>query len=356
MNNTWYVNKTNMPMFDVERAYGLAEVLSRIVSRMISIKDLGNTYVIGYDGPPPKANENKKNLESLFVESTKFDDSLATQWRDRQGIIDATRNLVVNRIEDILNFYSNSASQARFSTKKGPDRMTLYQSLDVTASKSIRELKIGLTYSEGGQLYVDQLNFAVALVGSAYFRYFRRTLDRDFMLSIIPNPAEVNLLSHMDIQRDIGEERLCRLSGRTILSHYAVSLSFLLGKTRERGGYLNAYDYLIFNEMRQTGKQFKPSASGKFPLEYCLRLSQSDEGMEALNLMGGIFRRGFVRGHPQRVAFALAHFISEPTLDNYLRYIDLHVRGYIEKDKNKRISSLYNESALKECVKYVKYS
>lgn len=341
-------------MFDVERAYGLAEVLSKIVDRMISIKDKGNVYVIEYDGPPPEVNENKKkNLESLFVDSTKFDNSLATQLRDRQSIIDATRNFTVNHMKDILSFYSTPASQARFTTKKEPGMMTLYQSLDVIASKSIRELKIGLTYSEGGQLYVDQLNFAVAIVGSAYFRYFRRT--RNFMLSIIPSPEEINVLSHMDIQRDMGKERLCAISGMTILSHYAASLSALLGKRREKGEYLNTYDYLIFNEMQRTGKQFKPSASGKFPLQYCLSLSQTKEGMDGLHLMQNIFRRGFIKGHPQTVAFALAHFISDPTLDNYLRYVDLHLRGYIEKDKNKRIPSLYNESALEECVKYVKY-
>jgi hypothetical protein len=341
-------------MFDVERAYGLAQVLSKIVDRAISIIDRGNAYVIQYDGPPPEVNENKKkNLESLFVDPTKFGNSLATQLRDRQNIIDATRNFVVNQVEDILSFYSNFASQARFSTKKKSGMMTLYQSLDVIASKSIRELKIGLIYSEGGQLYVDQVNFAVALVGSAYFRYFRRT--RDFMLSIIPNPAEVNVVSHMDIQKDMSEERLFALSDMTILSHYAVSLSILLGKRRGRGGYLNAYDYLIFNEMQRTGKQFKPSASGKFPLDYCLNLSQRKEGMDGLHLMQGIFRRGFIKGHPQKVAFALAHFISDPTLNNYLRYVDSHLRGYIEKDKNKRISSLYNESVLEECVKYVKY-
>jgi hypothetical protein len=339
-------------MFDVTRAYGLAKIISLCVgSEMVTIKDMGNVYAVEYDDIVPKiGRKEKKNLESLFADTARFNYPLATQLRDRMSLVYAARDVVVRRLNDLLSFYSDPTSQVRFSTKKKPGMMTLYQSIDVIASKSIRELKIGLTYNEGAQLYLDEQDFAIALIGSAYFRHFKPT--RDFMLSIIPNPAEINVLSHMQVQEDMNVERLCLLSHLTALSHYAVSLSLIVAERREE----NVYDHLIFNQMQRTGKQFKPSASGKFALNYCLNLSKSREGIEALNLMRNLFRRGFVRGHPQRVAFALAHFISEPTLDNYLRYIDLHVRGYIEKDKNKRISSLYNESALKECVKYVKYS
>lgn len=353
--NTWYVNKTNMPMFDATRAYGLAELISKIVGdEMITIRDMGNAYKIEYEGNVPKVGESEKaRLESLFADSTKFDEPLTTQLRDKQNIINSVREVIIDSTDEILDSYSDPTFQVKTSARKEAGMMTLYQSLDVVASKSIRELRLGLTYDEGGQLYVDEQNFSIALIGSAYFRHFRRA--QNFMLSIIPNPLEVNVLQHIQIQNDMDVKGLCTISHLTALSHYAVSLALILGYRREKSAYSNAYDHLIFNEMQRTGKQFKPSASGKYPLEYCLNLSLNEEGMASLNIMKSIFSRGFVKGHPQKVAYALAQFISDPSLDNYLYYIDSHLRGYIEKDKSKRVIYLYDKLCLEELFKYVRH-
>lgn len=351
---SWFVNKTNMPMFDMERAYGLAILISKITgSSSVSIRDPGPAYTIESDMQISDIEENqKRDLETLFADPNKFNYSLATQLRDRETVVNEAKNVVVERAIEIVKMYAIPSFTVKFSTKKAEDYVTLYQSIDVSASKSFRELKMGLTYDEGGQLYVDKYSFSIALVGSAFFRHFRSTPN--FLISIGPNPAEVNVLNHMEIQKDMKTEHLCAVSNLTVLSHYAVSLSLVLGERQEKGELLNSYDCLVFNEMRRTGKQFKPSGSGRFPLEYCLNLSKSKDGMEMLGIMEDIFRRGFVKGNPQRLAFALAQFLSEPSLDNYSRYIDVHLRGYIEKDKNKRISNLYNKAALQEGMKYVK--
>lgn len=352
--SNWFVNKTNMPMFDIERAYGLAFLTSKITgSSSIAVRDLGPMYVIESDMQISDINENqKRDLETLFADPSKFNYSLATQLRDRETVVNEAKSVIVESVIELLKMHSTPSFAVKFSTRKAENYATLYQSLDVTASKSFRELKMGLTYDEGGQLYVDKFSFSIALVGSAFFRHFRSTPD--FLISIGPNPAEVNVLNHIAIQNDMKTERLCTISGLTVLSHYAVSLSLVLGERQEKGELLNSYDCLIFNEMRRTGKQFKPSGGGRFPLEYCLSLSKNGDGMEMLKIMEGIFRRGFVKGNPQKLAFALAQLLSEPSLDNYSRCIDIHLRGYIEKDKNKKISNLYNKASLQEAMKYVK--
>ena len=351
---SWYVNKTNMPMFDVERTYGLALLISKITgSQSIAIKDFSSVYTIVSDLEISSIRENqKRDLETLFANTDRFSYSLATQLRDRAIVVNEAKKVIAEEAIEIVKIHANPSFIVKFSTRKTKGQTTLYQSLDVTASKSFRELKMGLTYDEGGQLYVDKLSFSIALIGSAFFRHFRSTPD--FLISIGPNPAQVNVLDHMEIQKDMKIEHLCAVSDLTVLSHYAVSLSLVLGERQKRGELLNSYDTLIFNEMRRTGKQFKPSGSGSFPLEYCLNLSKSEDGMEMLRIMEGMFRRGFVKGNPQRLAFALAHFLSEPCLDNYSRFLDIHIRGYIEKDKSKRISNLYNRASLKEGMKYVK--
>lgn len=352
--HSWYVNKTNMQMFDVERAYGLALLISKVTgSQSIVIKDLGFAYFIESDVEVSDVGENqKRDLETLFSDSNKFDYPLATQLRDRKTVVNETEKVVLENTNEIMKVHATPSFTVKFSIKKAEGLTTLYQSLDVTASKSFRELKMGMSYGEGGQLFVDKFSFSVALIGSAFFMHFKPT--REFLIAIGPNPAEINVLSHMDIKNDMKVEHLCPISDLTVLSHYAVSLSLVLGERKAKGVYMNSYDCLVFNEMRRTGKQFKPSGSGRFPLDYCLHLSGSKEGMEMLKIVQSIFKRGFVKGHPQRLALALAQFLAEPSLDNYSRYIDIHLRGYIEKDKNKRISNLYDRASLEEAIKYVK--
>jgi len=352
---SWYVNKTNMPMFDMERAYGLSLLISKITgSSSTAIRDLGLAYVIESDVSISDIDETqKRDLETLFANPSKFNYPLATQLRDRETVVNESKSVVLEEALEILKMHSSPSFTVRLSTKKAENHVTLYQSLDVTASKSFRELKMGLTYDEGGQLYVDKFSFSIALIGSAFFTHFQPS--RDFLMSIGPNPAEINMLDHMAIQNDMKTEHLCTVSSLTVLSHYAVSLSLVLGEKQEKRELFNSYDCLIFNEMRRTGKQFKPSGSGRFPLEYCLNLSKNKDGMEMLKIMEGIFRRGFVKGNPQRLALTSAQFLSEPSLDNYARYIDVHLRGYMEKDKNKRISTLYNKASLGEGMKHVKF-
>jgi hypothetical protein len=342
-----------MPMFDMERAYGLSLLISKVTgSSSVAIKDVGSAYTIECDVPISDIEENqKRDLETLFADPNKFNYSLATQLSGREAVVNDAKEVATEEAAEILKLHATPSFSVRLSTKKTKDNMTLYQSLDVTASKSFRELKMGLSYGEGGQLYVDKFSFSIALIGSAFFCHPKPT--RDFLISIGPNPAQVNVPNHMAIQNDMKIEHLCAVSDLTVLSHYAVSLSLVLGERQEKGELLNSYECLVFNEMRRTGKQFKPSGGGRFPLEYCLNLSKSKWGMEMLRIMEGMFRRGFVKGNPQRLAFALAQFLSEPSLDNYSRYIDVHLRGYIEKDKSKRISNLYGKASLQEGMKFV---
>jgi hypothetical protein len=318
------VNKTSLDMFDAFRAYGLASILSS-QDYLIHIHDWGYAYELKVPGEIPKT------PDTLWFGDTEGWNRLFGTYRERK---DSKKPHPKKDVEDIMtrdyDDIVNKHLRADFFPTIGrqvTDGRTLYQSLDVSASKGYREGKRDV-YHEGTQLEVDKYSWAIACVGAAWYGVWR--YSDSFILSLIPNPADVTLISHRTIQKDL-DTRVCALSAATTLTHYAVRLALLIAErhlsTRLR------YDNVIFNTMKKTGQQPKPGGGGHYEMTFLEELTKSDSGFLALKEIDRKFPTSqHIKGIKQRLAMVLADFLMNPDLESYRAFASLYIRGQIKQE------------------------
>jgi hypothetical protein len=317
------VNKTSLDMFDAFRAYGLASILSS-QDYLVHIRDWGFAYTIETPDEIPTA------PDSIWFSDTDGWSRVFITYRERK---DSKKTHPKNDVEDIITKnYDTIVNKHRRSDffptigRQVTDGTTLYQSLDVSASKGYREGKRDV-YHEGTQLEVDKYSWALACVGAAWYGVWR--YSDSFILSLIPNPADVILNSHRTIQKDL-DTRVCVLSDTIALTHYAVRLALLIA---ERQQTMLKYDSIIFNTMKKTGQQPKPGGGGHYEMSFLESLSKSDSGHQALAEIDHQFPTSqHIKGIKQSLALVLADFLINPSLENYRAFARLYIRGQIKKE------------------------
>jgi hypothetical protein len=331
----FYVNKTGFEMFDVFRAYGLAFAITGIQSSKVDarISDRGYLYCIDVDGAP----SNKPDPE-LFVDS---DDWIRVfgrgKWRKdakKKPPKPDCEEIFNTKYQKILDLHRDMGYVPHIGYKVKEGR-TLYQTFDVSASKGFREAKVGSTYHDGTQLYVDKYSWSIACIGRVFFgvRIARGGRKKGYALTVAPNPDEVLLHEHRQIRKDLDLKRLCGLSPNATLVHYAVKLSLFLAKRRPE----TKYESIIFNVLQRTGQQPKPSGGGRYSLgllEKFLNPSIISVGIRVLEKFDEEFELSTIKGIRQDIALALADFLLRPNLENFRTFASLYIRGQIKRKFN----------------------
>jgi len=341
----FYVNKTGFEMFDVFRAYGLAFAITGFQSSNVDarISDEGYMYCVDIDGTIP----NKPDPE-IFVDSDEWMKVFGKGTRRK----DAKKKLPKVDCEETFNAEYQKILDLHRRMDYVPvigdrleDGRTLYQTFDVSASKGFREAKVGSTYHEGSQLYVDKYSWAVACIGRVFFgvRVVRGGRKKGYVLTLVPNPEVVLLHEQRQFLKDLDLKHLCGLSPNATLVHYAVKLSLLLTKKRPD----IKYGSIVFNVLRRTGQQSKPAGGGKYSLDLLEKLSTSRRVLEEFDRE---FALSFVKGIRQDVALTLTDFLLHPTLEDFRTFESLYIRGQIDK---KVKLPLWEKEQLEEILKHV---
>lgn len=321
------INKTSFEMFDVFRAFGLASILNNVQTNEdteVRIRDMHYFYQIDVKGEIPE------NSDPMLFEDTEGWNRIFGTFRERkdskkQHPRNDVRELVTRDYKKIINFHLEPDFMPKIG-RQVEDGRTLYQSLDVSASKGYREGKRDV-YHEGSQLEVDKYSWAIACIGAVWTGVWR--YSDSFILSLVPNPADVLLNSHRMIQKDL-DTRVCAISTNTALTHYSVRLAILISERQL--SHQVKYDSVIFNIMKKTGQQPKPGGGGQYKLAFLEELANSPSGVFAMREIERKFPTSqHVKGIKQNLALVLADFLLSPNLANFRTFESLYIRGQIDK-------------------------
>jgi len=312
-------------MFDTYRAFGLALIISNEdEDNEVRIQDTGYAYLVEAKG---KVSEKP---DSVLFEDTNGWRRIFGTYRERK---DSRKKHPKNEVEELVTQdYGKILETYRkldFTPTIGhrvEDGRTLYQSLDVSAAKGYREEKRDV-YHEGTQLEVDKYSWALACIGAAQSSVWR--YGESFILSLVPNPSDVLLISHRTLQKDL-DEKVCAISANTALIHYSVRLAILVAERQQ--SHRVKYDSVIFNVMQKTGQQPKPGGGGKYSLSFLENLAKTSAGVLALKEVDRKFPSSpHVKGIKQNLALALTDFLLRPTLENFRDLESLYIRGQINR-------------------------
>ena len=325
------INKTSFETFDVFRAYGIAYLISGFEKKIASrIRDSGYAFIVeAYDDPPSRPDPN------IFEETAGSWSVIFRTFKERKDLKGEppskdAETIITHDYERILSIHANPEFMPLIG-KKVKDGRTLYQTLDVSAAKGYREAKRDI-YHDGSQLEVDKYSWATAVIGAAWSSVWPQNLmlrEISFLLCIVPNPKNVLLISHQDVQNRL-EKRLCGFSANTALIHYCVKLAQLV---REKSDEVD-YDSVVFNVMKKTGQQPKPGGGGKYSLSFLEELAKTAPGLNALEIMDRhlLPTNPRIKGIRQSTALALTDFLLRPTLENLRILESFYIRGQINGD------------------------
>jgi hypothetical protein len=351
----YYVVKSGMQMYDLSRAYGLGLVLQTLSSSVVRVKDFGCYYFV--DAQKEYDLKKIKNLARLLPEESdkKWDYLLLTLKKEKRiRKIEKVKRLVIDEeiISTILNKFK-SIKQPEFfdSERKGSE--TLYQSLDLSATKGFREKIKGVVYREGSQLYVPKEDFLLSAIGHLNFTIWKweKKTGQLIMVLFNPSPEGIQIGASPDarnITMRIEESLVAHRAGVfPTLSYTAVLLAKEISLQKER---IVKFSNLIFGVMVGSGQQRKPYGGGVYPLDFMYKIINSTEkSAEIFDQWIDIFRLTNLQKY-EDLALHLSEFITYPSGDTLEKYLKTHLRTFL----NKKIKpSLYEYDIIKEVIRNV---
>lgn len=364
----YYVTRTGLPMFDTCRAYGLALIIERLAQKSgatedVTITDMETTYLI--HGPPThellQADE-EVAFDGLFAVNDGWCSTLLTTGRTPKAerLKPASRVNLQKKVQDVQKLLFDFKSwlkefeqpitiELRSSGGKGFE--SLPGSLDVSASKGIRRAKLN-GYSEGEQLFVPEIDWAISLFGNSHF--VRSSWAGGDFASLLAMPQFITMSDQHNLKSITEKQYLCNISTSTVAAHYAIQLAAAIQQNRSnRSAYANRYSNLVVQTMTYSGKMWKPSNGTIFPLQYPMMLVENDLAISAnvFGLWNHLFRWGRVKGN-EKLALTLAEFLGQPSLKTFEEHAKVHLRMTITKEQ-RRIFSPYQEDWMKEVLRYV---
>lgn len=364
----YYVMKTGLPMFDACRAYALALIIERLTREAdavedVTIQDAGTLYLV--DGPDVEdltAGSTTGLFDDLLVPTDGWCGVLLTTGRTprEERLKPASRKRLENKIANtgkvVLDWQALLSTFAKptpveLRSRSGTDWESIPASLDVAASKGIRRAKRS-GYSEGEQLFAPQDQWAVGLIGGAHF--IRGTWAGGNYVGLLATPQSVTMRDHHAVRTVADSSYLCGVSTATAAAHYAVQLVNALRQHRaDLSLYADRYAALAVQTMTYSGSQWKAQTGIIFPLEYPMRLVESDLSISAdvLDVWNHLFRWGSVRGN-EMLALTLAEFLGQPSLETFERYARIHLRMTVT-DRSRRPFPPYQIEWMKEVLRYV---
>jgi len=350
------VVKSGLHMYDLSKAYGLGLILQDLSSSQVTVKDFGVYYLI--------ETKNAYNLQKANILSGLFPSESDKKWgyvfltlkgKGRMNEIKECKKLITNKkmIASILKKYENIKQPEFFDSKKG--NKTLYQSLDLGATKGFREKIRGRTYHEGSQLYIPKEDFLLSLVGHLNFTIWKWKMEKKGgqLIMILFNPSIEGVRIGIspdarDITRNIDKLIRAHRSGISpTLSYVAVSLAKEISEMKER---ILKFSNLIFGVMVGSGQQRKPYCGGAYPLDFLFNIVEtSEKSTEIFDQWIDIFKGTNKPGY-EELALSLSEFINYPSRGTLEIYFRNHLRIYLNKDIKPK---LYEIDIMREVLRNV---
>lgn len=342
---SYFINKTGYEMFDVTRAFGLALSIEGLTYEGVRtrITDWGRAFAITVTGtkkdvPDPQLFADDSVWQRVFATHRERKDSKKSHPKED------IKRILTDRYEETLSEHSNPL----FNPKIGrsiADGRTFYQSMDISAAKGLREEKKSATYSEGTQLLVDPLSWAVSCLGHAFFVSTYR--PSDFILTLVPNPSDIQFLHHRQIKKDLDSETVCRASAGVALAHYATKLVRTIALRKDTKA---EYESVVYNLQRRTGQQPKPSGGGRYGLDFLVRLACQPRGVDALAWIDRTISLGWRKGIRQDMASSLSDLIGHPDATSLKRFASLSARAQAKGE-----ASPWEREVFEEVIRNVKH-
>lgn len=230
---------------------------------------------------------------------------------------------------------------------------TLYQPMELAATKGIRdEILLKKQYSEGSSVKVSIDDFSMSVLG--HVNATIRKFSNMGMVFAVPSPTKTRILHLVDeIKKRIDDsvKGLHRAGWFPSLAQIAINLVLEELRVEEGSKFAPKFGSLIYGVMTRTGNQWKPLTGGIFPLDFLHQIAESNEARDVLNKWRDVFEWTAFRKGYEDLPVALSEFIASPSLSNYERYIRLHLRNELDKDRIKFGS--YEKKILEEVVNFV---
>jgi hypothetical protein len=361
--------KSGLEVFDLARAYGLGIILRRLIllcgkRERVTVEDAGACYIV--EGPeieqvPNGVEENARWL-ALFEPNDDWAKLFLTVLRtptlksekgkqkasELEKRISPMPTILLRSLRQILKD-ARKARPVTFSGSKSKGSETLLQTLEPTASKGLRN-PFRNSYSEGGNLYIPEDQWALANVGAANVVYWTWG---DVLTSVYPVPILATIENHEDIRDTVAGESTCKISGLCAAVHCTLHYAKAI-RDRKAGDprFSDRYSRFIFRAFSKTGNQWKPAGGGSVDpalfdslLEGDLRLAE-----QVFHTWDHLFRLGSTLGK-EDLALSLAQFLAHPSLDSYLEHSKILSRTILRKEV--KTENLYTENNLKEVLQHV---
>ncbi|MCX8152551.1 MAG: hypothetical protein N3D19_05895 [Archaeoglobaceae archaeon] len=346
--NRYFLPKTGWEFFDVSRAYGLG-IVTYVLSDDATVSDLGSFYLI--ESKNDLNFEKIEQIHKFFGEDEDWNWTLLTIGKSHR---ENTKNKIMSYLSDISKVKGllNSLNELKSPSTVGEGKETLYQPMELAATKGIRdEVLLKKQYSEGYSIKITIEDFCLSALGHVNMT-IRKFSDLGSIFTL-PTPNKTRILHLKEIRDRISESvrGIHRAGWFTSLAQIAVNLVLEEIRVAEGGKFSPKFGSLIYGVMTKTGTQWKPLTGGIFPLDLLYQIAEMDFGKNVLNKWREIFEWTAFRKGYEDLASSLAEFIANPTLLNYERYIRLHIRNELNKKKIKFGS--YDEKVLEEVINFV---
>ncbi|AGK61246.1 hypothetical protein Asulf_01250 [Archaeoglobus sulfaticallidus PM70-1] len=347
--NRYFLPKAGWEFFDVSRAYGLGIIVHALSGDAV-VSDMGGFYLI--------ESKRELNFERIDQIHRFLGDDRAwnrTFLTIGSGQREKTKKRVVEflgNVENIRNILDD-LKELKSPVSIGSGKETLYQPMELAATKGIRdEILLKKQYSEGSSVKVSINDFSLSVLG--HINATIRKFSNMGMVFAVPSPTRTRILHLIDeIKKRIDDsvKGLHRAGWFPSLAQIAINLVLEELRVEEGGKFAPKFGSLIYGVMTRTGNQWKPLTGGIFPLDFLHQIAESNEAKDVLNKWKDIFEWTAFRKGYEDLPSTLAEFIANPSLSNYERYIKLHLRNELDKDRIKFGS--YEKRVLEGVVSFV---
>lgn len=373
----FYVIKTGFEFLDLSIAYGFSwylEELKREKSKPVILKD----HILYYLIESPDFDSNKKEvILSLLPKNTNrlpkiyysLDLGLATlNEAERKRFLEKINKILKIHIKNfdlIFEKFSNidisNQVNSVFGDKK-ENYFTLYGSIDPRGLKGERKVKKTLYYSEGSFYRIPFENLIFSIIGISQFGFgqIKHQKPKEWIL-ILPKPNLEKGIQIKFLEEDIfGVKRKIKIfHPGGVLVTVALNALYLEKEIKSRRHTIGI-DTLFFNHLIGTSQKPKVGKEGRFSFDMLNKLSFSlseEKFNHLIDIWIKLFEISKKKKSFEELGNALSHFLFNPTLSNFERYLKTHLRLYLNSQaKNAPIFKkveLYDQNLIKEISKYV---
>lgn len=319
---TLYVSKSGLRVFDLSRAYGLG-LLAEALGGNAKLIEHGSYFEINGD---------ELDFEKLSKLYKYLGDDLP--WKDSLRTIQGDEKKK-EKFEEIKTKFSDKEfikslvdSHRSFNTNIWGNE-TLYHSIEPAAAKGIRDEIIRRSYTEGEQLKVSKEEWALAFFGHINISTWQRGEGQQ--LCVIPHPDHLEI-KNIEILRDGMRKirRINRAGTEVSVAQICVSL-YKSAMASQSNPFMGGakFNNMLFYSLTKTATQWKPGGLEAYPLDLINRLIESgatsQKIYEVLDIWEKIIQMGNRKGW-ESLALGLARTIGKPNIDNWEKYISLHLR------------------------------